>query len=528
MIGLDALRDPVNDALRAGRVAFRSGLLTPRRPDRPLRAAAALHHFGTTLGGESAAAAALYGNRAAVIDESRFVGYVSLHTRTNALAHGFVAQGITGGTTVGVVARNDHRFLELTIALAKLGAHVVLLNTSMSAPQLTDVSAREHIEVVIHDDELAPLVTAMSAQAIPISQIDELISSRTTAAPPRPERAGRIVILTSGTTGTPKGAQRTVSTPIGAALGMLDAIPYRGGEPMLIAAPLFHSWGFSHVTIALALGSPIVLQRRFEPEAVLAAIERHEVAVLVAVPVMLHRLIELPADVRARYDLSGLRLVPLSGSAIPAGLAERFMDAYGDIVYNLYGSTEAGVVTVAAPADLRAAPGTAGRAPGGIEVHILDDAGKPVAPGATGRIVVRSPLVFDGYTDGDTKPAVDGAMQTGDTGHLDDRGRLFVDGRDDDMVVSGGENVYPREVEDLLAAHPGVEEAAVVGVPDTEFGTRLAAYVVRRSSATDLDENTLREHVRTHLARYKVPRDVTFVDSLPRNATGKVVKHHLR
>jgi fatty-acyl-CoA synthase len=270
----------------------------------------------------------------------------------------------------------------------------------------------------------------------------------------------------------------------------------------------------------------MVLERRFDPERTLALIAQYRAEVFVAIPVMLLRMMELPADVRARYDTSSLRFVPLSGSALPGDLATHFMDAFGDVVYNLYGSTEVGSVSVATPADLRAAPTTAGRPPRGTLVRLLDDDDHDVAPDASGRIFVRGPLTFSGYTDGRSKAIVDGFMHTGDTGHFDRDGRLFVDGRDDEMVVSGGENVFPHEVEDVIARHPDVVEAAVVGVPDTEFGTRLKAFVVARPG-TGLDADGLRDYVRANLARFKVPRDVEFVDELPRNGTGKVMRRDL-
>jgi acyl-CoA synthetase (AMP-forming)/AMP-acid ligase II len=269
-----------------------------------------------------------------------------------------------------------------------------------------------------------------------------------------------------------------------------------------------------------------VLARRFDPERTLELVAVHRAQVLVAVPVMLLRIVDLPDETRGRYDTSSLRFVPLSGSALPGDLASRFMDRFGDVLYNLYGSTEVGAVSVANPDDLRAAPGTAGRPPRGVDVRLLDDNGNPVAPGANGRIFVRSGLLFEGYTDGNSKAVIDGFMQTGDTGHFDTNGRLFVDGRDDDMIVSGGENVFPGEVEDVLARHPDIVEAAVIGVPDDEFGERLKAFVVRRPGAA-VAVDALRSYVRDNLANYKAPRDIEFVDELPRNETGKLVKREL-
>jgi fatty-acyl-CoA synthase len=290
---------------------------------------------------------------------------------------------------------------------------------------------------------------------------------------------------------------------------------------------MFHSWGFGHFTLALPLSSTIVLRRRFDPEETLRVVAQHRATALAVVPVMLQRILELPAETIARYDVSCLKIIALSGSALPGELALRAMDTFGDVLYNLYGSTEVAWATIAQPADLRAAPGTAGKPPLGTVVKLLDESGREVPRGSRGRIFAANEMVFDGYTGGGGKEIVDGLMSTGDMGHVDAAGRLFVDGRDDEMIVSGGENVFPREVEDLLADHEAIEEAAVIGVQDDEFGQRLKAFVVTRGGAA-LDAAAVQEYVKHNLARYKVPRDVVFMDELPRNETGKVLKRELR
>jgi fatty-acyl-CoA synthase len=275
--------------------------------------------------------------------------------------------------------------------------------------------------------------------------------------------------------------------------------------------------------LAAALSSTIVLRRRFDPAGAVHTLAAHRADALVVVPVMLQRMLEA----RGRHDLSTLRVIAVSGSALPGPLANRVMDAFGETLYNLYGSTEVAWATVAGPADLRAAPGTAGRAPRGTVVKILDDDGAELPAGASGRIFVGSEMLFEGYTGGGDKDRRNGLMATGDVGHFDPNGRLFIDGRDDDMIVSGGENVFPGEVEDLLAGVAGVREVAVVGVPDDEFGQRLRA-VVSLHPGAQLTEDQLQAHVRMHLARYKVPREVVFIDQLPRTATGKILKRELR
>ncbi len=283
----------------------------------------------------------------------------------------------------------------------------------------------------------------------------------------------------------------------------------------------------AHFLIAMTLGSTIVLRRRFDPEDAVATLAHHRCTALVVVPVMLQRILELGPEVLDRYDTSSLKVVPVSGSALPGEMAVRAMDRFGEVVYNLYGSTEVAWATIAGPKDLRAAPGTAGRPPYGTIVRLFDADGEPVEqPGTTGRIFVGNEMAFDGYTGGGGKEVIQGLMSTGDVGHFDAEGRLFIDGRDDEMIVSGGENVFPREVEDLLSDHPGIVEAAVVGVDDEEWGARLRAFVVGVDGMTPTEDD-LKDYVKQNLARYKVPREILFLDELPRNATGKILKREL-
>ena len=294
----------------------------------------------------------------------------------------------------------------------------------------------------------------------------------------------------------------------------------------MIAAPLFHSWGCLHFILSLPLRSTIVLRRRFNELETLEAIEANQAQVLTVVPVMLQRILRQPSEKLDRFNLSSLRVTSVSGSALPGELATEWMDRFADTVYNLYGSTEVAYATIATPEDLRAAPGTAGKPPHGTVIGLFDENDRPVTPGEVGRIFVGNIMSFDGYTGGGGKPSIEGLVGSGDVGHFDEAGRLFVDGRDDEMIVSGGENVFPREVEDLLAAHDGVSEIAVIGVPDEEFGQRLKAFVVKNTNG-ELTEEKLKRHVKENLAAYKVPREIVFLDELPRNATGKILKREL-
>jgi acyl-CoA synthetase (AMP-forming)/AMP-acid ligase II len=356
--------------------------------------------------------------------------------------------------------------------------------------------------------------------------LEQLISGSDTEDLDAPPDHGRYIILTSGTTGTPKGAQRSQPEGLTALAALLSKIPRRHHETAMIAAPLFHSWGFLHFILSLPTAATMVLRPKFDAEDTLRATAEHRARVLVVVPVMMQRILALPEEVKRRYDLSALEVTAASGSALPGELATNWMDHFGDNLYNLYGSTEVAWATVATPEDMRAAPGAAGRPPRGTVVRIVDENGEDVSPGETGRIFIGNRMAFEGYTGGGGKEHLGDLLSSGDIGHFDEEGRLFIDGRDDEMIVSGGENVFPREVEDLLADHEGVVEAAAIGVEDEEFGQRLRAFVVKEDAA-DVSEEELRSDVQANLARYKVPREIVFVDELPRNATGKVLKREL-
>ncbi|WP_221177357.1 AMP-binding protein [Nocardioides marmoriginsengisoli] len=355
--------------------------------------------------------------------------------------------------------------------------------------------------------------------------LDALIAEGSEAAPPWVGEAARIVILTSGTTGTPKGAQRAEPRSLMPFGGLFGKVPYRSGEVMECCAPMFHALGFAQAMLGIALGHTLVLRRRFDPQATLESIASNRVTTLIVVPVMLQKMVDLGPESRAGLDLESLRIVFVAGSQLGADLCTRVTEAFGPVVYNLYGSTEVAYATIATPGELAVEPGCVGSVVPGTVVRILDDDGHEVPTGVTGRIFVANAFQFSGYTGGGGKEVVDGLMSSGDVGHFDARGLLFIDGRDDDMIVSGGENLFPGEVEQLLAGHPQIVEVAAVGVPDEKFGMRLHAFVVRREAT--LTEDDVRDYVRENLARYKTPREVTFLDELPRNPTGKVLKRQL-
>jgi acyl-CoA synthetase (AMP-forming)/AMP-acid ligase II len=519
------------------RVLVEAGVLRPVRPDKLARTMRELARWGTSPAAGISNAAINFPREAAVEDEAGSLSFMELHRRSNALGRGLRAAGIREGDGVAIMCRNHRGFLEATLACSKLGADALYMNTAFAAPQLAEVVEREAPVALIYDQEFAELLSAAGRdvwrfvawadEADPGDPaLEELISSHDGSDLDPPDESSRFVILTSGTTGSPKGAQRTQPDTLGPLAALFSRIPLRSRERTMIAAPLFHSWGFAHFVLGLSLNSTYVLRRRFDPEETLRATAASEATALIVVPVMLQRILELPAETLARYPLPKLRVTAVSGSALPGELALEWMDTFGDNLYNLYGSTEVAWATIASPQELRAAPGTAGTPPRGTRVRIVDHDGHDLPPGKTGRVFVGNEMNFEGYTGGGGKEELGGLLSSGDVGHFDEAGRLFIDGRDDEMIVSGGENVFPREVEDLLAGHDSIAEAAVIGVADDEFGQRLKAFVVTRDEV-ELSEDDVKAHVKANLARFKVPRDVEFLDSLPRNATGKVLKREL-
>jgi len=507
----------------------KTGIIWPARPWDYLRMLDVAWRWGASLATASAVAAVRVPEQAAVIDDRGSLTWKEVDGAADAVARALVSRGLGPESMVGLMCRNSRWFLIGALAVSKLGADLVLLNTEFGTEQLDQVLSREGATAAIFDDEFVPVVEATGFEGVSVghSELEELAAGKGGAPLQPPGRTGRIVIMTSGTTGLPKGAQRgSIMPPLNVVLGAFSVLPLRAREPVVVASPLFHALGLGFMGFALGLQGSLIVQSRFDPEATLAAVSEQRATVLVVVPVMLQRIMALSERTMAGYDTSSLRVIVCSGSSLSPRLATAVMDRFGEVLYDFYGSTEAGLATMATPADLRDAPGTVGRAPMGTTVAILDERGRPLPAGRTGRIFVGGGMAFDGYTGGGGKEMVGELLSTGDTGHLDDQGRLFVEGRDDEMIVSGGENVFPAEVEALLRDHESVDDAAVVGVDDEAMGQRLAAFVVVRTGAS-LSVEDIKGLVRSRLARFKVPRDVTFVEQIPRNATGKVRKPQL-
>ncbi len=483
-------------------------------------------------------------DRAACIDEDGEFTFRELDEAAHAVANGLIDKGVKGGDGIAILARNHRWFLIANYGAARVGARIILLNSEFSGPQIKEVSEREGAKVIIYDDEYTKAVSKAEPELgklralgvnpdadEPSGSSDETLADlieRSSKEPaPKAGKRASIIILTSGTTGTPKGANRSTPPTLAPVGGILSHVPFKANEVTSLPAPMFHALGYLHGTLAMFLGSTLVLRRKFKPPLVLEDVEKHKATAMVVVPVMLSRLLDAIEKMDKKPDLSSLKIIFVSGSQLGADLAARALKDFGPVIYNMYGSTEIAFATIAGPKDLERNAATVGPVVKGVKVKILDDNGNELPQGEVGRIFVGNAFPFEGYTGGGHKQIIDGLMSSGDVGYFDEHGLLYVSGRDDEMIVSGGENVFPAEVEDLISGHPEVVEATAIGVEDKEWGHRLRAFVVKKEDA-GIDEDTIKHYVRDHLARYKVPREVIFLEELPRNPTGKILKRELR
>ncbi|MBU9762635.1 acyl-CoA synthetase [Mycobacterium sp. TNTM28] len=529
--------------LHYARKMFEAGALRLEPPQNIVAMLADIRTWGE-IGMIPALNARRHPHRVAVIDDEGELTFGELDAAAHAVANELLTMGVRGGDGVAILCRNHRWFLVAQYGAARVGARIIMLNSEFSGPQIKEVAEREAAKVIIYDDEYTAAVSHAEPELgklralgvnpdseTPSGSTDETLAdviARSNGRPaPKASKHPAIIILTSGTTGTPKGANRAAPPSLAPVGGVLSHVPFKAGEVTALPAPMFHALGFLHATIAMMLGSTLVLRRRFKPATVFDDVEKHGVTGMVVVPVMLSRMLDHLEKMQPKPNLSTLRIVFVSGSQLGAELASRALKDLGPIIYNLYGSTEIAFASIARPKDLSINPATVGPVVKGITVKILDDNGKELPAGEVGRIFVRNTFPFKGYTGGGGKEIIDGMLSSGDVGYFDEHGLLYVSGRDDEMIVSGGENVFPAEVEDLISGHPEVVEATALGVEDKEWGARLRAFVVKTEGA-GLDEDAVKAYVKEHLARYKVPRDVVFLDELPRNPTGKILKRELR
>lgn len=552
---------------------FRSGVLGPMGPGAIGGALKGIVQWKFLPAGLLAIGAARDPYHTAIVDDGGSMNYKELHEQTSVLAKALFRTGIRERNRIGVLCRNHRGLVMALCAHGRLGTDIVFFNTGASAEQTRAVLKEQKIDLLFIDEEFLPLLPRdfsecpviiawehgdtiglsreQEAELKPASNIQDAIDSgdyaerhsewaslheviRTTPTDqsiPAIPRLGRTIILTSGTTGTPKGARRPEPKTYMPASSIMSRIPLKHHRPVFLSAPMFHTWGFAQIQLALALRNTMIMQRKFSPKAALKVIEKNRPYAIAMVPTMLRRLLEVVPE---GFD-SGVKVIATSGEALPPRVIEDTFRKFGDVLYNLYGSTEVSWASIAKPEEMKKYPRTAGKPPMATTLKILDDHGKELPEKEIGRVFVKNDMLFEGYTrPGTDKEVIDGMVATGDLGYYED-GLLFISGRSDDMVVSGGENVYPQETEDIVNQMDEVLESAVRGVEDEEFGQALCAWIVLKDrEAASLSEeekeqfiSDVKTKVKNKLARHSVPRHFVFLDSLPRNAVGKIVPRHL-
>lgn len=535
--GLGQLKDMANP--RVMKSLREAGVVSPKSPLAVAKAFPWLIGRGPSMGIVSQMNAVTLQHKIAIFDRDGSVTWKELDLRANRAANLFRDLGLRGNARIALLLRNGREIVEATLGAQKLGLVACPLNTWAKPKELQATLEGSAAKVLVYDTAHAEQVASCGVEGMtsffvgdPEVALDgslpweESLSASTDTPPPpftRNRGSAKIVIHTSGTTGTPKGAQRNASAAgMGALANLISVVPYRRDDIVFCPAPMFHSFGLATFVVSAALGATMVLPEKFDPEDSLRLIEQHGATAASFVPVMIKRIVSLPDDVKARYDLSGLRVVLASGSAISPELRAAASETFGDVLYDLYGSTEIGWVTIATPADIKAKPKSVGKPVPGIDIAVFSESGDRLGPGETGELFIKSEILFEGYTSGETKDEREGYTTIGDVGHLDEDGHLFIEGRADDMVIVGGENIYPIEIEAVIEAIEGVEEAAVLGVSDEEYGEVLAAFIVG-SASKDKVAKTCKEE----LASFKVPRRIEKVSELPRTSTGKVIKREL-
>jgi fatty-acyl-CoA synthase len=486
-------------------------------------------------------------DKTALVWRDQAFTFKALNDRMDQIAEGLRRRGFGRGTSVVLMMKNRPEFMLLQGSATRIGAAAVSVSWRSTPNELVYLAAHCGAKAIVfeHDlwhvvEEATKSLSIEKKNLIPVGgaiaglgSLDEIMAddARSFTQEAGVEEDAAVVIYTSGTTGKPKGAVRKFpKDALPAAMRFIAETPMRHDDVHLVTCPLYHSTAFGFASLNFILGGTAIVMDEFKPEVFLEYVQRYGVTSTAAVPTMLHRVLALGKETLAKFDTRSLRTVFSGGAPLPGPLAIAWMDQFGDNLFNFYGATETGLVTLAKPDDLRAAPGTIGKAVPGNEIRLLDDAGREVSTGEVGELYVRNKMLVAGYHKDEKATAEsmrEGFFSVGDLARVDRDGRYFIEGRKRDMIISGGVNVYPAEVESVLEAHPALGEVAVVGIEDREWGERVRAFVAKKPGA-DVDDAALKAWCRERLAGPKVPRDFVFVEHLPRNPTGKVLKRELR
>jgi acyl-CoA synthetase (AMP-forming)/AMP-acid ligase II len=491
----------------------------------------------------------------AVIDdrgtEVRTCTWAELEARANQLARVLLDHGVRPTDKVVWCGQNSTGVIEIVNAARKVGATAVPLNYRLTDEEAAYVIDHCDAGVVYVDAEFAPMIDRIRAATPKVSAVlvfdgaapdgttdgDALIAAAATDPPPAPtdaNGAGGTMIYTSGTTGKPKGAFRNAENAAARGGELLQLIGYRLDEVYLTTGPLYHSGPGGFMGIALGLGQTIVLQRKFDAEDWLRLLDTYRPTSTFAAPTPIRMICNLPDEVKARYDRSSMRVMIANAAPWSFALKQQYLaDFPSESLFEIYGSTELGVNTVMLPDDQLRKPGSCGKEAPGVEIRLYDELGEIVTgtgPEATGELFVRATSVFTDYYkqhDKFEEDRRDGFQTVGDIAYRDDGGFIYICDRKKDMIISGGMNIYPAEIEAALEAHPDIYEAAVFGTPSDEWGESVHAVVVKRPGS-GLDESAVDKHARAHLAGYKIPRTISWIDELPKTGSGKILKRELR
>jgi fatty-acyl-CoA synthase len=530
-------------------LALKSGLLWELRPKGVLTAVKALARGRSGPSTIFRVHGANSPDKTAMVFHERRFSFGELDTWCDEIGAGLRHRGLSGQTVL-VMMKNRPEYLILSTGGSRVGAATVTVSWRSTPAELVYLASHCGAKMVVFEESLAPVIERARAELPGIPPENWVVAGApdssvyTTFESLRKEghaaiehhEDGAVVVYTSGTTGKPKGAVRKFDKELlPSVIRFLRSTPFRHDDVHLAACPLYHTTAFGFIAFTYILGGTVVLLDEFDPRKFLEAVERHGVTQTVLVPTMLHRLLALGDDEIRKYDTRTLRAIFCTSAPLPGPDSDKAMELFGDIVHNLYGATETGVVTLAFPEDLKRSPGTIGRAAAETEIRLLDDEGREVPDGQVGELFARNAMLVAGYhgdEDATRGSMREGFFSVGDLARKDAHGCYHLEGRKRDMIISGGVNVYPAEVEACLEKHPDVDEVAVIGVPDAEWGERVQAVVVLRAGVH-------REHAPTHLKAWckerlagpKVPREFVLLapgEHLPRNPTGKILKRDLR
>jgi acyl-CoA synthetase (AMP-forming)/AMP-acid ligase II len=484
--------------------------------------------------------------RPAVVCGERVLDYAALESASNRLANAMLDLGIRSGDRCTTVGYNSPEHTVISSATRKLVVVGLPMNYRLNAEEIRYQLAHSETAIVFSGPEQLERVDSVLADCPTVqhrvcwsveeppagwTRFDELVERGDDRPPPiEAGLTGPSMTYTAGTTGNPKGAYREQGTDPAVVQSYIRWFDLRPGDVHLVAGPLYHSAPGAFAAFNTILGGTNVLMPRFDPEAALQAIERHRVTTTFMAPILLQRIVRLPEDVRARYDVSSMRSIVMAAAPCPFEVKRRVMELFGEVLYEFYGSSELGCNAVMRPEDQLRKPGSCGRPCEGIEIKVLDEEGRELPPGQPGELYIKSPQVITEYWHNEeaTRQARRGELfSVGDVGYLDDEGFLYISDRKRDMVISGGVNICTTEVENAIHAHPDVWDVAVFGIPDQEWGESVHA-VVQPKPGARVEAEPLLDWLRERLAHYKLPRSVELRDALPRDEAGKIRKRDLR